>query len=136
MIRRRGEGGQATAELAVMLPVVMLAALGVMQLALVACGSVVARHAAFTGARAAATADLSDRAATASAAAAAIVGRVPGFRIVSTELRDTPLPLDGLETGCRERMTCRVSASVVKLVPVPGRLVVSASCALPMEAAW
>jgi Flp pilus assembly protein TadG len=130
------ERGQVAAELAVVLPVLMVAVLGVIQLALVACGSVVARHAAFTGARAAATADSFDRAGVATAAASSLVSRVPGFRFLSAELRATPLPLRGLETGYRERMTCRVSATIVKLVPLPGRFVVSASCSLPMEAAW
>ena len=136
MSGRPGERGQVAAELAVVLPVLMVAALGAIQLALVACGSVVARHAAFTGARAAAAADSFDRAGVASAAAARLVSRVPGFRFVSAELRDTPLPLLGLETAYRERMTCRVRAGVVKLVPLPGSFVVSASCSLPMEAAW
>lgn len=71
MSRRREDGGQATAELALVLPVVCLLTLAVVQVALVARAQLLVEHAAREGARAAAVDPAPG------AAAAAVVAAVP-----------------------------------------------------------
>jgi Flp pilus assembly protein TadG len=130
------DAGQIAAEIAVVLPVLLVAVLGAVQLSLVAFGSVVARHAAFAGARAAAVTGSLNRDTAAASAAASLIECVPGVRFMSADLKDTPMPLAGLGADFRERKTCRVRARVPKLVPVPGDFMVTASCSLPMEITW
>lgn len=94
MIRRRGDGGQAALELALVLPLVALVLLAVAQVALVLRAQLLVVHAAREGARAAAVDPDPD---------AAVVGA----------LAATPLPLDRVEVRAVSTGDGRVRVEVV-----------------------
>lgn len=132
------ERGQTIAELAVVLPFLTFAILGIIQIGLMGYGSLAARYAAFVGARAGAVAGPLARPLAAQTAVEEIVSRVPGVRLVAADLNRTVLSLHVVKASpgadvAQERMTMTVRVSVPRLLPRPWPVRVMASCAIPME---
>jgi Flp pilus assembly protein TadG len=118
-----GSSGQATVELAMVLPLVAVLVLTVVQVAAVTRAQVLVTHAAREGARAAAV----DPAPTAAAAAAERSAQLEGSRLTVTSQRGEP---GGL-------VTVAVAYRVLTDVPVAGALfpdvVVRASASMRVE---
>lgn len=121
---KRSDAGQATVELALALPVVLVALLLVVQAALVVRAQVLAVHAARATARAAARAPVPD---PSSVAARAAPGLPPArLRVVLTHPRGDP-PL------VRVEVHATVPAVVPLVGPLVGEVTVVGVAAMPRE---
>ncbi len=133
MVNRRAEQrGQALAEAALVLPVLLLFTLAVLQAGWLGYAAVVARHAAYRGARAASVAGARDRVGAGRTAALASVAASPGVFpagvSVAMRRRAGDLPGDAVEA--------RVSVAVPRLLPGPWSPVARGTSRMPVEPDW
>ena len=121
---RRRQGGQATVELVLVLPVVVLALLLVIQVALVARTQIVVVHAAREGARAAAVERTE-------AAASAAVARTPGLPAGCAQVEVSIGTGEGAIATVA--VVCRVPTDVPLIGPLLGEPTVEASSSMLVE---
>lgn len=130
--RRRSQRGQAIAEAAIILPALLLFSLAVLQAGFLGYAAVIARHAAFRGARAAVVATPRERAGAGRTAALLAAARAPGLMPVSVSVRslarsrDLPFPV----------VEARVTVLSPRLVWGFGPPIARGACRLPVEPAW
>jgi len=124
-------------EAAITLPLMVILILGMMQVALLSYGAILARFAVFSALRAAATEKGEFVEPMAMEAAGLIISSAPGLALVGASIKETPLPLWDIAMATR-RLTLTIYVRVPRVIP-SRRLVpmdtVSASGAMPMEPA-
>jgi hypothetical protein len=129
------ERGQVIAEFAIVLPAVTLLILGSIQAGLLGYASLVARHAAFRGLRAAMVAKPLERDRAAKLAAALTVAAAPGLSLARIEVHEPLYRFPGGAVPVRRLAVC-VRVGAPRLVPLRYAWAAEAQAVLPMEPSW